>query len=86
MDKDICISNILEVFAENGIILSFGGEDLSLSDYIDDSIQFMTILVQLEEKFDIEFPDEVLQIDCFSSLFGLSDIICELKEPKKSKT
>lgn len=83
MDRETCITNILEVFAENGTVLSSDNEDLSLSDYINDSIQFMTILVQLEEKFDIEFPDETLQIDYFSSLYGLTDIICELKELEK---
>lgn len=80
MSREKYISDLLDVFAESGVILTYTGEDIVLSDYIEDSIQFMTILIQIEEKFCIEFPDEILQIDYFSSLNNLVDIICELKE------
>ena len=80
MERNVCIEGILEVLEECGFIVQYDGTDFSLSDYIEDSIQFMTILVELEDKFGIEFPDEMLQIDYFSSLFGLADIICELNE------
>ena len=73
------IEDIIEVFIESGIMITYEGQDILLAEYIEDSIQFMSILVQLEDKFGIEFPDEFLQVDYFSSLYALNDIIDEVK-------
>lgn len=79
MNRVTCIEKIIEIFVNNGSCICFMGEDINLSECVEDSIAFMTILVDLEETFQIEFPDEILQIDCFNSLFNLADIILNLR-------
>lgn len=79
MNRDMCIEKIIEVFANNGSSICFIGKDINLSECVEDSITFMTILVDLEEVFQIEFPDEILQIDCFNSLYNLAEIILNLR-------
>lgn len=79
MDLKEIINVIIKVFSDNGLTISNDGQDVNLSDIIADSVTFMTILVDLEDAFGIEFPDEILEIDNFSSLFGLSEIIFEMK-------
>ena len=78
MNRDMCIEKIIEIFINNVTCICFTGEDINLSECVEDSITFMTILVDLEEAFQIEFPDEILQIDCFNSLYNLADIILNL--------
>lgn len=80
--NNLNIDKIIEVFVESGIMLTYEGEDIPIAEYIEDSIQFMTLLVQLEDKFLIEFPDDFLQIDYFASLYALSNIIDELQQKK----
>ena len=74
MNRDMCIEKIIEIFINNGTCICFTGEDINLSECVEDSITFMTILVDLEEAFQIE----LLQIDCFNSLYNLADIILNL--------
>ncbi len=53
--------------------------DIDIRDFIEDSIQFITTIVEIEGSFNIEIPDELLTIDTFSSLKGLIAIIEELQ-------
>lgn len=58
----------------NGIGIFVGAEqdDLLLSELIQDSLTFITMIVELENTFKIEIPDEFLN---FGSLQTLDDIV-----------
>ena len=57
-DKMDFISDILALLYEEGIEIEYNGVDLDLRDYITDSIQFISFIVDLENRFAIEMPDE----------------------------
>lgn len=40
-------------------------DNVDLSQYIEDSIQFMSFIVNLEDIFSVEFPPELLLLDNF---------------------
>jgi acyl carrier protein len=63
MDVSI-ISKILEILNANldGAELTSENIDVDLSQHDMDSITFITIVVNIEERFDIEYPDESLLI------------------------
>lgn len=48
------ISDILALLYEEGIEIEYNGVDLDLRDYITDSIQFISFIVDLENRFAIE--------------------------------
>ena len=50
-----------------------------LSNYIDDSIQFMSFIVNLEEVFEIEIPIELMLLDNFISMEAICSTISALK-------
>lgn len=70
---------LIDVLEEAGIYVDYEEkDDINISNYIKDSIQFISIIVAMEEKLEIEIPDELLIIDTFSSFNHLIDIICEI--------
>lgn len=52
--------------------------DVDLREYVDDSIMFISLVVELEKKFEIEFPDELLLIDKMVSLSGFANLLMEI--------
>mgnify|MGYP000292149226 FL=1 len=54
---------VYETLLEAGIMIDSIEEDFDLQDFIQDSIQFISFIVSLEEKFNIEIPDEMLTFD-----------------------
>lgn len=68
--------NVLSILEQNGIYIKQDADvDIDLRDYIADSFQFITFIVELEEQIGIEFPDEFLTIEKLSSLNGFANII-----------
>ena len=68
--------NVLSILEQNGIYIKQDADvDIDLRDYIADSFQFITFIVELEEQIKIEFPDEFLTIEKLSSLNGFANII-----------
>ena len=57
--------------------------DLDLRDFVESSLQFIAIIVAIEEAFSIEIPDEYLVIDNFASLRNLITIIDQLMQCKE---
>lgn len=52
--------------------------DVDLREFIEDSIIFLTFIVELENEFQVEFPDNLLLLETVSSLYGLCEIIEDL--------
>jgi len=71
---------LLEAFDEVGIIIEnyANADDIDLREYIEDSMQFISAIVAIEDKFDIEIPEEMYLVDSFSSLNALNNIINHL--------
>lgn len=59
-------------------------EETDLNEWIVDSLMFISFIVELENIFEIQIPDYLLQHETISSIRGLADIIMELKENSDS--
>lgn len=60
---------------ENGIIVDQNGD---LPDI--ESVVFITMVLSIEERFEIEFPDEYLNVTYFSNVDDILRIIKEIQE------
>lgn len=49
--------------------------DTKLSDFIEDSVQFVSFIVELEEEFHIEIPDDYLILGSFQDINDVCEII-----------
>lgn len=79
MDKSLIRDNIIQALAKVFIFVdSAENEDVNLETYIEDSIQFMSFIVELEQIFNIEFPPELLLFDNFKTINNISLIIEEM--------
>ena len=72
---------IIDVFEFNGYFIPNNIEndaDIDLTTYDISSIEFINIIVSLEEEFGIYIPDENLTLDLFKSFNGLVEFISNL--------
>ena len=69
------IKGIIEILYEEGLAIEYNDKDLDLRDYIADSIQFISFIVAVENKFNIEVPDECLKYDSISSVYSFAEMI-----------
>lgn len=80
---------IIEVMNQVGIFVDVGidsnNDDINLRDYIFNSFQFISFVLELENCFNIALPDQYLQIDNFSSLKSLALNIEELINTSNTK-
>lgn len=65
-----------------GVELTYNDEDFELNELEMDSIQFISFIVELENCFSIEFPDELLVAENMTSFYALINIIDELQKNK----
>ena len=75
-------SAIIEELENLGIIIDASEEDIDLLSMEIDSITFITFIVALEERFEIQFPDEYLTMEVMNSLNGFSNLIYTLLSKK----
>ena len=81
--KNEVIELISELFFDKGF-------DTNIVEYIDliddagmDSITFISIVVEIEAKFDIIVPDERLVMDNFRNVDIIADLVAQEKNAKK---
>ena len=67
-----------KIFEQNGIVIEQNG---NLSDL--DSLKLVSSIVDIEDKFNIEFPDELLLMDVFIDINSVCQIIQKIKEDKE---
>ena len=72
---------LVEIAEENGILVD--DFEMSLLEYIPDSITFITFIVAIEEKFNIEMSDDFLLIEKFGSIKELAMVINDIKTAKQ---
>ena len=75
-------SAIIEELENLGVIIDTVEEDIDLLSMEIDSITFITFIVALEEKFEMQFPDEYLAMEVMNSLNGFSSLIYTLLSNK----
>lgn len=75
--KQVIIQSLKNIGVEVDVDLK-NSSDLNLNEYIVDSIQFATFIVELEDNLHIELPYEYLSSDIMSSLDGFCRLIDEL--------
>ena len=73
-------SRVIEIFAQSGVMANNPGpeEDLDLREYIEDSIQFISAVVEIENQWDIELHDELLSPESLASVNGFCKSLWEL--------
>lgn len=68
--------DLMRVFEENGVLVD--DENALLQDYLPDSLTFVSLVIGIEEAFDIELPDEFLLIENLGTFVSLWERIREL--------
>lgn len=86
MQKAVVRCEIIELLESQGCIIpkTENDEDLSIVDYIADSLMYMLFLISVEEHFEIEIPDECLSYEFATSLNGFTSAVFSLLENKKT--
>lgn len=82
MDENEIKLNVIKVLERNGVsVLDFE------SDYgiIIDSLQFITIVVDIEETFDIEIPDDYLIYDKMNNINNIITIVINTLKIKNNQ-
>ena len=74
---------VIEILENMGIYVDQEEESINLHEYIVDSIQFITFIVNLEERLEFTFPDEYLLYDSIATIELLCDIIEQAKTTAK---
>lgn len=74
---------IICLMENNGLLFDTSTGDLDLSDYPIDSVIFISIIVDIENRFSIVMPDEYLTIDLFKSIDGLTNLVIELSSSEE---
>lgn len=73
---------IIEILEQNGIFIENTENDFDITEYIEDSLQFITFIVSLEEEFNINFPNEMISLDNLKSFNAFCDIIVSIIKSK----
>ena len=61
-----------------GIVFSFmdaDTDDIDLTEYIEDSVQFVQFIVALEDNLNIEIPDALLNFELLTSWNGFKSML-----------
>ena len=75
--KSIVIDILVDVFSGKGIDTA-NAENLDLIiDLGMDSILFMTLLIEIEQKFDITIPDEKINMNNFRTI---ENLVCTVRD------
>jgi len=53
-------------------------KDINLSDLIEDSVQWISLIIELETVLNMSWPDDLLTINNFDSLNALTTTVCAL--------
>lgn len=67
MDYESVKVRICKVLDEVGIGYDLDNES-DISDALQDSLQFISLIVALEDEFNIEIPDEIMKMDLLQSM------------------
>jgi len=69
---------ICSILDEMGFVILDEEDDFDISDYIIDSIQFISFIVKIEEKLKVSLPDDFLTTEILKSSVGLANKLYEV--------
>lgn len=75
MNKEMIREKVKCIFDENGVFIFSGEEDVSLEL---DSLRFISLIVAVENAFDVEIPDKYLSQEMLVSYNDFCDLITML--------
>lgn len=81
MDTKKTVLEIVEVLDDMGLVIDFCEDkmDFDLREYIVDSLEFVSFIMEIEQHFEIEIPSELLIYDNIKSTVGFANMINEMK-------
>lgn len=82
MNSDEIKDKIKYALINEGIYVN--NDDEMISDYIADSISFVSLIVQIECQLDIDIPDEVLSYERLGSVNSLAAFVETLINPDRN--
>lgn len=75
MKDDELIRRIYIILENIGIQIPNVDEEIFLADYIEDSIAFISFIVEIEEEFDIEVQDEYLSVEMLETFTDVVNMV-----------
>lgn len=71
-----------EILEEIGIYIDIceRKEDIDLTEYLIDSLQYIYIIVELEEKLGVQLSDEIILYDNLVSMNGFANMVVKVFE------
>ena len=70
--------SIIKCMVEIGIIIEASLEGRFIDEDIDDSLTYISFIVEIEEEFNISIPDEYLQADIIETYDDVAEMIQQL--------
>lgn len=78
MQIDTICKKVKRAFENAGIVFDINEEDPLLEEYIEDSIQFVTSIVEIEKALGIEIPEEFLMIENMNTLNSFCRVLQDI--------
>ena len=76
--KTMIFNKIIKCMVEIGIIIEASLEGRFIDEDIDDSLTYISFIVEIEEEFNISIPDEYLQADIIETYEDVAEMIQQL--------
>ena len=76
--KTMIFNKIIKCMVEIGIIIEASLEGRFIDEDIDDSLTYISFIVEIEEEFNISIPDEYLQGDIIETYDDVAEMIQQL--------
>lgn len=68
-------SDIVDCFNNIGVLVDSNLSNFNLREYITDSLSFVSLIIELEEKFDISIPDDYLGYDILETYLDIEHMV-----------
>ncbi len=72
------VNRLKECLHSIGVIFEEDKENFLLSDVVEDSLMFVTLITEIEQEFEIEIPDEYIVPGRLASFKDLVEMVEEL--------
>ena len=76
--KTMIFNKIIKCMVEIGIIIEASLEGRFIDEDIDDSLTYISFIVEIEEEFNISIPDEYFQADIIETYDDVAEMIQQL--------
>ena len=76
--KTMIFNKIIKCMVEIGMIIEASLEGRFIDEDIDDSLTYISFIVEIEEEFNISIPDEYLQADIIETYDDVAEMIQQL--------